>query len=396
MLGRPHDPGRRRLALLGVIIACSVAAGIIQASRFPPGDLRYRPVAGALAAATVLPLAWRDRRPLAAFGACACLGGALSVATAGAPAAAPLTTLAALYAVTTRRSRFLSLGCCVLTVAGTGLWIALTRPDRLFWQAFALPVVAVAVVWLAADRARVRRAYLAELHARAARTEADRQADTERATAAERARIARELHDVVAHHVSMIAVQAGAARMLRDQHTPGQSPHDVLDTIEAAARQALSELRRLLGVLHSPADDNEPDLAPPPGLHLLRDLVEQVRAAGLPARLSIDGTPPSLSPGTSLSAYRIVQEALTNVARHQGSVPVAITVDYTAGDVRLEITSEASPARAVSRPARGAGAGRGLIGMRERAAMLGGELHATPLPDGRYRVQARLPAGEPA
>jgi signal transduction histidine kinase len=388
-----HPRSRGRLAAPGVIAGFALAAGVVQAVSFPPGGFRFPAAAGAVAAAAVLPLAVRVRHPLAAFGASGALGWALAVVTA-APAPAAASALAGLYAVTARCARRWSLGCCAVTLAGTGLWIGLARPERLLWQAFALPAVVVAAVWLAADRARVRRAYLAGLRERAARTLADRQADAERATATERARIARELHDVIAHHVSMIAVQAGAARMLGDQHPAAQPPREALTAIEEAARQALSELRRLLGVLRGASDGPEPDLAPPPGLHLLGDLVRQVRAAGLPVQLHVRGRPPPLSPGAHVSAYRIVQEAITNVAKHQGPVPATITVDYTADDVHLDVTSW--PGRSAAAIPGKTVTGHGLIGMRERAAMLGGELHADPLPGGGYRVRARIPAAEPA
>lgn len=391
MAGWFQRHARPRLAGPGVIFGWALGAGVVQAASFPPGGFRFPAAAGAMAAAAVLPLAIRIRHPLTAFAASGALGWALAVMTA-APAPACASALVALYSVTAHCPRRWSLGCCLVTVAATGLWIDLVRPERLMWQAFILPALVVAMIWLASDRGRVWQAYLAELRERAARTQADREADVERATATERVRIARELHDVVAHHVSMIAVQAGAARMLGDQH-PGAPPsREALTVIEAAAGQALSELRRLLGVLRDASHRPEPDLAPPPGLHLLDDLVRQVRAAGLPVQLRVRGEAPPMSTGADVSAYRIVQEALTNVIKHQGPVPATITVDFTAGDVSLNITSWPGRSGVVA----AAGAGQGLIGMRERAAMLGGELHAAPLPGGGYRVQARIPAAEPA
>ena len=404
MIGRWRDMLRTQQVVgVGVV---GLVAGVVQAVDLPAGSLRSPVAAGALAVAAILPLAARTRRPLAAFVGCAVLGWTLAILTA-APTPAAAGALLACATVTHRRGRWWSIGCGVAIVAGTGLWIGLVRPDRLTWQALALPAVVVLVVWLAADRGRVRRAYLAELRARAVRTEADRRADTERATATERARIARDLHDVVAHHVSVIAVQAGAVRMLDgqrddgrdDQHATGAATHEALVAIEAAARQALSELRRLLGVLRSPQDDPMIELAPPPGLHLLGDLVERVQATGLPVDLQLRGTPTPLSPGADLSAYRIVQESLTNVLKHQGPVPTTITVEFTGPEVHLDITDhpEATAPRhpTAARVAERGPTGHGLIGMRERIAMLGGDLHTVVLPDGGFRVQARIPTGDP-
>jgi signal transduction histidine kinase len=410
---RRPGPARvpRQAAGTGVVLVCAGAAALVQVHASTGAVHVPRPLAALAAAAAVVPLAWRHRYPVTVFGVCGALAWTLMVVTA-APAPAGAAAVVALCTVTTLRGRLWSLACCAVTLGGTAAWIALVRPDRLRWAALALPAIVVAGAWLVGDNVRVRRAHMGELRERALRTQADRQADTQRATAEERARIARELHDVVAHHVGVIAVQAGAARLLsqgsRDQddlagHGGGgvaQASHDALTTIEATSRQALSELRRLLGVLRSGPLDPALDLAPQPGLHLLCDLIEQVRSAGLPVRLHVHGASPTLSSGADLSAYRIVQEALTNVMKHRGLVPTDVTVTFTSTEVGLEITDRPDlpgppepPVEAVCVPP--ATQGHGLIGMRERVAMLGGQFRATALPDGGFTVSARIPAGEP-
>jgi signal transduction histidine kinase len=239
--------------------------------------------------------------------------------------------------------------------------------------------LAVALTAFVVER-RGRRAD--ELEARAARLEQEREERDRAAAAAERLRIARELHDVVAHSVSVMTVQAGAARVVLDAQ-PGRV-RESLQAVEETGRQALAELRRLLGVLR--LEEGEPALAPQPGLADLDALLAQARGAGLPVQRTIEGEPAALPPGVDLAAYRIVQEALTNARRHAAAAQARVAVRYGQGIVELEITNEGR--RAI--PGEG---GHGLVGMRERAALYGGELEAGPRPDGGYAVRARLPIG---
>jgi signal transduction histidine kinase len=230
--------------------------------------------------------------------------------------------------------------------------------------------------WLLGDNLRTRRAYLRELEARAERLEREQDESARRAAAEEQARIARELHDVLAHNVSVMVVQAAAANDVFE--TQPQRAREALRDIERTGRSALTELRRLLGRVR------QTDFAPQPGLSELDALVEGVRAAGLPVSLRVEGEVDDLPAGLDLSAYRIVQEALTNAIKHAGASAAEVRVRRTADEVELEVVDDgAGPS--------GNGRGQGLIGMRERASLLGGEVEAGPKPGGGFRVRAKLP-----
>jgi signal transduction histidine kinase len=220
--------------------------------------------------------------------------------------------------------------------------------------------------------ARDRRVHLAER---------ERDLAAREAVVEERARIARELHDVIAHNVSMMVVQAGAERRaLNGEH---DSTREVLETIEQIGRSALTEMRRLVGMLRSDADD---PLAPQPGLHDLSTLVTQVREAGLPVELHVVGEPRSLPVGIELSAYRIVQEALTNALKHAGEARAEVYVQFGPESLELEVLDDGAGA-----PVRAASGGHGLVGMRERAALYGGRLDAGERPGGGFSVRVMLP-----
>jgi signal transduction histidine kinase len=219
------------------------------------------------------------------------------------------------------------------------------------------------------------------LEQRAARLEREREERARAAVAEERARIARELHDVIAHSVGVMTVQAGAARLLLDEE-PARARAPLL-AVEESGRQALGEMRRLLGILRH--DGSEPALAPQPGIADLDGLVEQARGAGLPVELTIEGQRERLAPGVELAAYRIVQEALTNARKHAIPGRAQVAVRYARDALELEITNDCR-----ARPS-DAGSGHGLVGMRERVALYGGELDVGPQPGGGYAVRARLP-----
>jgi len=207
------------------------------------------------------------------------------------------------------------------------------------------------------------------------------QRQAERAAAAERARIARELHDIVAHHLSVVVLQASGAR------ASGKPAGAALEKIENSARQALEETSRLLDVLRDP--DEEAGLAPQPGTGELDALAASVRAAGLPVNLVIDGDPAAIPAVAGVSVYRIVQEALTNVLKHAGPARAEVTIGCARDTVTIEVTDNGT-----GQPGNGpAGGGHGLAGMRERAAAFGGELAAGARPGGGFTVRARLPLG---
>ncbi len=214
---------------------------------------------------------------------------------------------------------------------------------------------------------------------RARRHAAALQRQAREAVAAERARIARELHDIVAHHLSVVVLQAAAAR------ASGSPATAALEKIEHSGRQALTEMRRLLGILREPHE--ETGLTPQPGIGDLAALADSVRGSGLPVHLVIDADHTRLSAAVSLSAYRIVQEALTNILKHAGPAHAEVAVTCAGDAVTIEVTDDGS-----GRPASPAHpGGHGLAGMRERAAIFGGELAAGPGPGGGFAVQARLP-----
>jgi signal transduction histidine kinase len=234
--------------------------------------------------------------------------------------------------------------------------------------------------------------------ARLAGLQAEHEAATRRALELERARIAGELHDVVTHNVSVMIVQAGAARQVLAA-APDQARSAML-AVEASGRAAMTELRHLLGLLGPPgaADNGTPDdgarasqdLRPQPGLRQLRPLIDRVAAAGLPVELRIGDVPQGLPPGPDLAAFRVVQEALTNVIKHAGKPRTKVSVDYRDGDLLVQVADAGPPASAAGPML--SGTGRGLLGLRERVALYGGELDAGPWPDGGWLVRARIPA----
>ncbi|HWN00738.1 MAG TPA: histidine kinase, partial [Streptosporangiaceae bacterium] len=225
------------------------------------------------------------------------------------------------------------------------------------------------------------------------RVEAEHEAQTRRAVEAERARIAGELHDVVTHNVSVMVVQAGAARSVLasspEQAREAQTAIEALLAVEASGRTAMGELRHLLGLL-APADGDEAVLVPQPGAGQVPSLVERVRAAGLNVELSVTGAR-DLPPGVDLAAYRVVQEALTNVIKHAGAACAAVALEYRPDDLLITVTNDGRPG-----PGSPGSGGRGLIGLRERIGLYGGELDAGPRPGGGWRVRATIPLEGPA
>jgi signal transduction histidine kinase len=208
----------------------------------------------------------------------------------------------------------------------------------------------------------------------------------EEAAETERSRIARELHDVVAHHVSVMTVQAGAVRRLLKPEQ--EREREALVSVEETGRKALTEMRRLLGVLKEEA--SPAPLAPQPGMGTLDKLLDQVREAGLPVELSTEGKPVELAPGVDLSAYRIIQEALTNALKHAGPARAWVVVRYGDKDLELQIENDGRT------DGNAEPSGHGLVGMKERVAVYGGELESGPRPGGGFAVRARLPIGAEA
>ncbi|KOU56593.1 histidine kinase [Streptomyces sp. MMG1533] len=251
--------------------------------------------------------------------------------------------------------------------------------------------VPFALAWVLGDSIRTRRAYFAQLEERNARLEKEREAQAKVAVAAERARIARELHDVVAHNVSVMVVQADGAAYVLDA-APDQAKK-ALETISSTGRQALAEMRRLLGVLRTGEHQEGGEYVPQPDVEQIDDLVEQCRGSGLPVDFKIEGTPRPLPSGVELTAYRIVQEALTNTRKHGGpNAGASVRLVYFDDGLGLLVEDDGKGAPHELYEEGGAdGAGHGLIGMRERVGMVGGTLDAGPRPGGGFRISALLP-----
>jgi signal transduction histidine kinase len=237
--------------------------------------------------------------------------------------------------------------------------------------------------WVLGYAIRTRRAYIAELEARAARLEAEEGERAARAVVDERLRIARELHDVIGHSISLISIQAEAAT--RSVRTNPDAVPGFLTRISAASRQALAEMRHALAVLRP---DAEAELSPQPGLGDLGELVARLNAEGLVTRL--DAEPMDLSPGVALTVYRIVQESLTNVLKHAGvGAKASVTIIRSGGTVRVSVHDDgAGPSGQASSTA------HGIVGMRERAAVYGGTLRTGPRPGGGFEVEASIPLPE--
>jgi len=336
--------------------------------------------------AGVAALLARRRAPRTVFGFTGAAAFTAVAAGAAISASTVLAVLVALYTVDTRCSRRWSLAASAVGFGGAVLAELLAVPRGNALGMAIAPAAVITALWVIGDNLRVRRAYVAGLEERAVWVDAQRTAEARRAAENERARIARELHDVVAHHVAVMAVQAGAARMLNE--TVDQPTRDLLGSIENSAHQAMSELRRLLGVLRR-EDGGPRSPEPQPGLGQLAQLIDQVRQAGLPVDLTVAGQPHALPGSVDLSAYRIVQEALTNVLKHAGPTATSIALSYGPAEVTLAVTNRppsSPPEAGGERP------GHGLIGMRERVAMAGGELRAGPTGEGGFEVFARLPA----
>jgi signal transduction histidine kinase len=236
-------------------------------------------------------------------------------------------------------------------------------------------------VWALGRWVRQRRGRTEHLEERAAQLEADRDERARAAVAEERARIAREMHDSVAHTVSVMVLQAGAAEQALA--AAPERARESLVTIQDAGREAIVELHHMLGVLRAPVGDLALD--PYPGVARLDALLDQVRRAGLPVELNVEGDPRRLPPGVDRSVYRMVQEALTNTLKHAGPAHATVRLSYGGRAVQLEVLDDGQGAAAAN------GGGFGLVGMRERAALYGGALESGARPGGGYAVRARLP-----
>jgi signal transduction histidine kinase len=358
------------------VALAAVLAAVAEFEIWHGGDLvRHRTAGALLALATTGAVAVRRRYPLLA-GAGVPAGGAFLHAFWNPQSVAyPIATFCTLYALAawTTPRRF---------AVGTVLVVAADPVSRVAARESLHPPVSLYTVVVVVVMLLVRQV-LGDRERRIRLAERERVVATREAVVQERGRIARELHDAVAHDVSLMVVQAGAERRVLDG-TAG-STREVLETIEHIGRASLEEMRRLVGMLRS--DEGDPR-APQPGLCDLPALVAQVRDGGLPVELDVQGERRTLPAGIELSAYRIVQEALTNVLKHAGEARASVQVRYGRTSLELEVaddgTGGASPV---------AGGGHGLVGMRERVALYGGRFEAGYRPGGGFAVRVELPVG---
>jgi signal transduction histidine kinase len=302
----------------------------------------------------------------------------------------PVIALIALYTVASLAPRR-QWGAAVAGISVLLLALSLVRGEDLSAADLAGSVAIFAIAAVFGDSVRTRRAYTNQLELRATDLEANQEAQAQRAVAEERLRIARELHDVVAHAMSVVAVQSGVGAHVID--TDPAEAKRILENVKTSSRMALNEMRRLLGVLR---DEGDGPVArtPAAGLEGVDELAEGLRQAGMNLAVRVEGTRPVVPPGVDLSAFRIVQEALTNVLKHAGPATVKVAICYHPESVTVEVEDDGRGASTA--PADGhAGGGHGLVGMRERVAVFGGHLTAGSRAGGGYRVAATLPFGGP-
>jgi signal transduction histidine kinase len=382
---------RSRLSALAVrrwfdtLLVAAVAGGLAEtvvnqhAKNGPKGPLWFDILA---TLGITLPLLFRRRFP---FGAPVAVGVVIASSSLIDGRVVPgdivpvVTGMAALVIVGMLRDRTQALAGLAIGIGATAI-VARNDPNGGVGN-FVFSSVVFAIAWTIGFLVSRKFHEAEDARERATLAEREREAQARLAVSDERARIARELHDVVGHSVSVMTVQASAARrLLRPQQ---ELERDALLVVEKTGREALAEMRRMVGVLRRP--EEAPALAPQPSLEQIERLVEHTREAGLPVKLRIEGEPVPLPPGVDLTAYRLVQEALTNTLKHAGANSAEVVVRYEDGDVELTISDDGAGG------ADGESGGHGLVGMRERVAVYGGELEAGPRAEGGFRLRARLP-----
>jgi signal transduction histidine kinase len=332
-----------------------------------------------------VPLFWLRERPVAVF-AIISLTSFLQWLLGVQPLFFNVSVLVAMYGVASRRPLRWAVGAGL--VVELGLFLVFGRvPQGFDPSAFATASAFAVAIWMAGIYANTRRRYLESLEERAERAERERDQQARLAAAAERARIARELHDVVAHSMSLIAVQAGVANYVLSAR-PDEATR-VLSSIEQASRDALRETRRLLGLLRDDGGRRlAPEFGPAPGLADLGGLIARTKDAGVRVDLEVRGRRRALPAGVDLAAFRIIQEALTNVVKHSAAQTGRVLVAYEDDGVHIKVTDDGRGGAAGGAPEP---AGHGIVGMRERAGLYGGEFHAGPLAGRGFEVAVSLP-----
>jgi signal transduction histidine kinase len=388
--------GLTSFALLSVFIAADV---------LPADEVDVRVpwwVAYVLTVAMTMPLAWRRRRPVEVLAVVGALFVVYRLAKVPEGTLSTITIFLALFsagAYSIHPARDWVRGGVVAASFALVSWQLLEANDFVTFDALVLGgftvgfnVAFFAAGWLLGDAWRTRRAHERELERRAVALAREREDRARRAVLDERVRIARELHDVVAHHVSVMGVQAAGAR--RVLATDRDRASEALAAVEDSSRKAVSELQRLVGFLRDADADSDGDgvgVGPQPTLDEVDALVA---SSGVPAQLRWVGRARPVPSSVALSAYRIIQESLTNARKHAGAVETTVVVTYGADTLQVEVVNAAPTHARTEGRAHGLGAGRGLLGMRERVTMLGGRFEHGPIEGGRYRVFASLPTAD--
>jgi signal transduction histidine kinase len=374
-------PERLRARALDALVLAFALAAVVET--FVLHDMRHRPLVALISFGWSLPWLARRRWP---FGVPLVVSAALALLALVAGSDADTLTLpfiAALGAAVSMGSlrdlRHAVAGWCAIIGAAAVFDHQTGGLSEFFWTTFIF-----SLAWVFGRALGSRTEQARKLSLRVAEAERQRAEAAAQATAEERARIARELHDVVAHSVSVMVVQtSGVRRLLKEEQ---HREREALLSVEQIGRQALTEMRRMLGVMRTSGEQPAAALAPQPGLQHLDRLIAQVEEAGLPVTLRVEGEQRGLSPGVDLSAYRIVQEGLTNVLKHSKGAHADVLVHFDDSALRLEISDDG-----VASSHNGSGDGHGLVGMRERVALYGGTLEAGPRDGGGFVLRAELP-----
>jgi signal transduction histidine kinase len=397
---------RARIASNPLLVDALIALGLtlfslVSVAAGAPNIGNRDPLSLALLVLQTLPLVLRRRYPMGVLGVITVATVCHGLLATGPTLDSTLGGLVALYTVAELCDRRTSAAGLVVVGGSIGALILGKGGVPGGLSSLVQSELVIVIVWLLGSWSRERRQRLDMVENRALLAEREQEAQAERAVAEERTRIARELHDVIAHHVSVIVIQAGAGLRSIDRR-PAEA-RGALVAIDENGRRALADMRRMLGVLgrsEAPASSGDAagpgggpadGLAPMPGLDRLGELLEHVRAAGMPVELAVAGDPRPLDPGVELSAYRIIQEALTNSLKHAPGARARVDVRYEAAALEVSVQDDGGQAAHDGhRAAVPTGTGHGLIGMRERAALFGGRLEAGPVGRG-FRVSASLP-----